>query len=243
MNPPNTGRGEGGGRKDECPICLCDYADPVITNCFHKFCEECITKSINALGTICPLCRTEPCEVVCPVQNVTTTPSSPELGTCEANCSCDRCFAHNFRLTDDAKREEFKAEWEELKRFSGYHDWLNQIPVVRIDDSVSIEVSSIRRRRPHASYSQERAPRRSRRPPPPARVATDVEFLPYSPGSSPFESGGEGRPAIDSNSVRERRIVPPPELYVFDDESSDEDFDLSWREGDPFLTFGNTEIR
>ncbi|XP_062393601.1 tripartite motif containing 108 [Sardina pilchardus] len=43
----------------QCPVCLCDYTDPVVLPCEHSFCRICIDGHINAsLGPIlCPECR------------------------------------------------------------------------------------------------------------------------------------------------------------------------------------------
>lgn len=43
-----------------CPICRCDYDDPVVTECGHNFCYECITEvmSIESYKKECPICRT-----------------------------------------------------------------------------------------------------------------------------------------------------------------------------------------
>ena len=41
-------------KKEHCPICLDSIKDPLLTNCAHLFCAQCLemTKSNN-----CPLCR------------------------------------------------------------------------------------------------------------------------------------------------------------------------------------------
>jgi SNF2 family DNA or RNA helicase len=42
-----------------CPICRCDFDDPVVTECGHNFCYECITEvlGISAYKKECPICR------------------------------------------------------------------------------------------------------------------------------------------------------------------------------------------
>lgn len=42
---------------DECAICLDDLENPVITPCFHYFCQECIGPVAARGGAQCPLCR------------------------------------------------------------------------------------------------------------------------------------------------------------------------------------------
>ena len=43
-----------------CPICRCEYDDPVVTECGHNFCYECITEviGIESYKKECPICRT-----------------------------------------------------------------------------------------------------------------------------------------------------------------------------------------
>lgn len=44
-----------------CPICRCDFDDPVITQCGHNFCYECITSvlEIASYKKECPICRAQ----------------------------------------------------------------------------------------------------------------------------------------------------------------------------------------
>lgn len=42
---------------DTCPICMCDFDDPVITSCSHYFCRECIVTSLTCGKKECPMCR------------------------------------------------------------------------------------------------------------------------------------------------------------------------------------------
>lgn len=44
---------------DSCPICRCDYDDPVVTECGHHYCYECITEvlGISSYKSECPICR------------------------------------------------------------------------------------------------------------------------------------------------------------------------------------------
>mmetsp|Transcript_580 Transcript_580/g.972 ORF Transcript_580/g.972 Transcript_580/m.972 type:complete len:287 (-) Transcript_580:27-887(-) len=50
-----------GGLEGECPICLDNYYEPVVTNCNHRFCGSCILdfwEISSNMGTLsCPLCR------------------------------------------------------------------------------------------------------------------------------------------------------------------------------------------
>ena len=45
--------------EDTCPICKCEYEDPVITQCAHKFCYECISSvlTMTCNKNECPICR------------------------------------------------------------------------------------------------------------------------------------------------------------------------------------------
>ena len=44
---------------ESCPICRCEFDDPVVTECGHNFCYECITEvlSIASYKQECPMCR------------------------------------------------------------------------------------------------------------------------------------------------------------------------------------------
>jgi SWI/SNF-related matrix-associated actin-dependent regulator of chromatin subfamily A3 len=44
--------------QEECPICLDNFKDPVITKCAHSFCTACIAKVIEGQRK-CPMCRAE----------------------------------------------------------------------------------------------------------------------------------------------------------------------------------------
>lgn len=48
--------------RDECPICLSDLHDPVITACTHVFGYGCIERVIETQHR-CPMCRAEPLEI------------------------------------------------------------------------------------------------------------------------------------------------------------------------------------
>ena len=37
-------------------VCLEDFKNPVITKCGHKFCKECIHKSLD-VSPYCPICK------------------------------------------------------------------------------------------------------------------------------------------------------------------------------------------
>jgi SNF2 family DNA or RNA helicase len=44
---------------ESCPICRCEFDDPVVTECGHNFCYECITEVLNiqSYKRECPICR------------------------------------------------------------------------------------------------------------------------------------------------------------------------------------------
>lgn len=44
---------------ETCPICMCDFDDPVITSCSHYFCRECIITSLSCGKKECPICRAQ----------------------------------------------------------------------------------------------------------------------------------------------------------------------------------------
>ena len=221
MNPPHTD-----GEKDECPICLCEYSDPVITNCFHKFCNECITKSIYTSGNRCPVCRNEPCQITVRIKN---DESSPELELCKEDYLCDRCFVKNFCPgEEEGKEEENGTKNSACLSCSGSNPKRNRVSTNPTQHYVN------------AYLVQEITPRRRRRPPP-DRIATDEARIHYSPGSSPFESGGGGHSVIDMNSVGKRMIRTPEESVFVDDDDDDDDddyddgFGVRWMEGEPHL--------
>ena len=41
-----------------CPICVTDTNDYILTNCNHEFCKECINEWLNSNNN-CPLCNYE----------------------------------------------------------------------------------------------------------------------------------------------------------------------------------------
>jgi DNA repair protein RAD5 len=45
---------------DSCPICRCEFDDPVVTTCGHNFCYDCINEVLNmsSYKKECPICRT-----------------------------------------------------------------------------------------------------------------------------------------------------------------------------------------
>ena len=45
--------------KEICPICKCNFEDPIVTNCGHNFCYDCITSLLNidSYKNECPICR------------------------------------------------------------------------------------------------------------------------------------------------------------------------------------------
>jgi SNF2 family DNA or RNA helicase len=45
--------------KDLCPICKCNFEDPIVTNCGHNFCYDCINSLLNidSYKNECPICR------------------------------------------------------------------------------------------------------------------------------------------------------------------------------------------
>ena len=44
---------------DSCPICRCEFDDPVVTSCGHNYCYECINEVLNmsSYKNECPICR------------------------------------------------------------------------------------------------------------------------------------------------------------------------------------------
>ena len=48
-------------KEETCPICRCEFDDPVITQCGHNFCCECITSvlEISNFKKECPICRSK----------------------------------------------------------------------------------------------------------------------------------------------------------------------------------------
>ncbi|XP_060765893.1 E3 ubiquitin-protein ligase DTX3L-like isoform X3 [Neoarius graeffei] len=43
--------------EDKCPICLDTFTQKTKLDCGHEFCEECLERSIQSRGKICPLCQ------------------------------------------------------------------------------------------------------------------------------------------------------------------------------------------
>ena len=41
-----------------CPICLMVMRDPVVTECLHRFCKDCIERCQRQVRRQCPSCRT-----------------------------------------------------------------------------------------------------------------------------------------------------------------------------------------
>ena len=48
-------------KTETCPICRCELEDPIITQCGHNFCYDCITSvlEITSYKKECPICRTQ----------------------------------------------------------------------------------------------------------------------------------------------------------------------------------------
>jgi SNF2 family DNA or RNA helicase len=42
---------------ENCPICQCEFDDPIITDCGHHFCYECINQALDFNKKECPICR------------------------------------------------------------------------------------------------------------------------------------------------------------------------------------------
>ena len=42
---------------ENCPICHCEFEDPIITDCGHHFCYECINQVLDYNKKECPICR------------------------------------------------------------------------------------------------------------------------------------------------------------------------------------------
>jgi SWI/SNF-related matrix-associated actin-dependent regulator of chromatin subfamily A3 len=45
------------GGHEECPICMEDISQPVITSCGHLYCRGCIENWMINETAVCPLCR------------------------------------------------------------------------------------------------------------------------------------------------------------------------------------------
>ena len=47
--------------EDTCPICRCEFDDPVVTSCGHNFCYDCINEVLNlsSFKKECPICRAQ----------------------------------------------------------------------------------------------------------------------------------------------------------------------------------------
>ena len=43
--------------EENCPICHCEFEDPIITDCGHNFCYECINQVLDFNKKECPICR------------------------------------------------------------------------------------------------------------------------------------------------------------------------------------------
>ena len=47
------------GAQDECPICMDDVKNAVITTCGHVFCRGCVENWLINESAKCPLCRAD----------------------------------------------------------------------------------------------------------------------------------------------------------------------------------------
>uniref|UniRef100_A0A4W5KD47 E3 ubiquitin-protein ligase n=1 Tax=Hucho hucho TaxID=62062 RepID=A0A4W5KD47_9TELE len=47
----------GGAEEEKCPICMDTLTDKEKLSCSHEFCKECLRRSVENLGAICPLCK------------------------------------------------------------------------------------------------------------------------------------------------------------------------------------------
>ncbi|KAI9748484.1 MAG: hypothetical protein M1835_001781, partial [Candelina submexicana] len=67
--------------REDCPLCLDDLHNPVITACTHVFGFECIERTIE-LQHKCPMCRAELEDTAClvrPAEELTEAPNQPEV--------------------------------------------------------------------------------------------------------------------------------------------------------------------
>ncbi|XP_015199828.2 E3 ubiquitin-protein ligase DTX3L-like [Lepisosteus oculatus] len=44
-------------QEDTCPICMDSFHSPETLRCKHRFCKECLEKSVEAMGPTCPICK------------------------------------------------------------------------------------------------------------------------------------------------------------------------------------------
>ncbi|XP_051532535.1 E3 ubiquitin-protein ligase DTX3L isoform X2 [Myxocyprinus asiaticus] len=45
------------GEEEQCPICMEIFTNEKQLKCGHKFCSECIKRAVEAMGSICPVCK------------------------------------------------------------------------------------------------------------------------------------------------------------------------------------------
>ncbi|XP_058647696.1 E3 ubiquitin-protein ligase DTX3L-like isoform X2 [Onychostoma macrolepis] len=43
--------------EETCAICMDNFTDKIKLKCGHEFCQECIRRSVESLGSICPVCK------------------------------------------------------------------------------------------------------------------------------------------------------------------------------------------
>ncbi|XP_055770581.1 E3 ubiquitin-protein ligase DTX3L-like [Salvelinus fontinalis] len=53
----DRGGATGGAEKEKCTICMDEFTDKEKLSCNHEFCKECLKRSVENLGAICPLCK------------------------------------------------------------------------------------------------------------------------------------------------------------------------------------------
>ena len=58
LPPPEMDRGESSESESECPICLGEFQETVVTPCGHELCTLCLAASLTVKST-CPMCRAQ----------------------------------------------------------------------------------------------------------------------------------------------------------------------------------------
>lgn len=89
-----------------CALCLRLFFEPVSTACGHTFCKVCIMRALH-MQRRCPVCRL-PC-----LLSVTSPP---------VNVVIQSMIERQFPLEYEARREEMRAEMDELRRNRVVHE-------------------------------------------------------------------------------------------------------------------------
>ncbi|XP_068576115.1 E3 ubiquitin-protein ligase DTX3L-like [Cebidichthys violaceus] len=92
----NTEAATGGGatagdsaEDEDCPICMDKFTNKKRLKCKHEFCEECLAKSRESIGDICPVCKDvfglirgdQPDGKMTSYESMTSLPGFPDCGT------------------------------------------------------------------------------------------------------------------------------------------------------------------